>query len=273
MNRSLLVPAILVATLVGPAAVSVPSITPVAYAQNGILTELYGNGVHAYYSHDYARAYDLLSRAIGGGLNDPRAYYFRGLTNIATGRPDEAEADMRVGAQLEATGNFGPLVGRALTRVQGTQRMQIELIRQQARLEHRAAAADRDRQRYSDAQEAEAQVLRTPPRPRTPPPLPGRPAAAAPAADAPTPFDDDAMAPGQPTVQSADALEDAMVDPFADDAAPAPAQAAPSEAPASDPFGAPPAGGDPFGAPPAGDDPFGAPPAGGDPFGGDPFGS
>jgi hypothetical protein len=232
--------------------------------QNGVLAELYGSGVHAYQSKDYTKAFDLLTRAIDGGLSDPRAYYFRGLTRIATGRPTEAEADFRAGAEIEALGTFGPAIGRSLTRVQGTQRLQIELIRQQARVEKKVEATAQAQRRYGEVQQAEARVLREPPQPRTPPTLPGRRTVVAPPVDVATPFDDDAMATREPTVQARDALEDAMVDPFADEA-PAPG--------AAQPRAAAPADADPFGgaaAAPAAD-PFGAPPAGDDPFGGDPF--
>lgn len=271
MYRSLLVFAGLSVAVMGTAVPGIPSASRVALAQGGVLAELYGSGVHAYYSHDYPKAYELLSRAIEGGINDPRAYYFRGLTSMATGRPDEAEGDFHEGARIEALGTFGPAVGRALTRVQGTQRMQIERIRQQARLTYQAEAAAQAQRRYTEAQAAEAQVLRGQPRPRTAPPLPGRrpaPVAPAPAAPAnvPNPFDEGAMAGGEPTVESPDALEDTLVDPFADDEAAPPAAAG---QPAADEPAAP---ADPFGAP-AGDDPFAAPPAGDDPFGGDPFGS
>lgn len=271
MYRSSLVVAGLIAAVVGTAVPGLPSASNVALAQSGVLAELYGSGVHAYYSHDYPKAYESLSRAIEGGINDPRAYYFRGLTSMATGRPDEAEGDFHEGARIEALGTFGPAVGRALTRVQGAQRMQIERIRQQARLTYQEEAAAQAQRRYSEAQAAEAQVLRGQPRPRTAPPLPGRrpaPVAPAPAAPAnvPSPFDDGAMAGGQPTVESPDALQDTLVDPFADDVA-APPAAAGQPAPA-----APAAPADPFGAPAGGDDPFGAPPADDDPFGSDPFG-
>lgn len=268
MYRSLLVFAGLSAAVMGTAVPNLPSVSRVALAQSGVLAELYGSGVHAYYSHDYAKAYELLSRAIEGGINDPRAYYFRGLTSIATGRPDEAEGDFHEGARIEALGTFGPAVGRALTRVQGTQRMQIERIRQQARLEYQAEAAAQAQRRYSETQAAEAQVLRGQPRPRTAPAVPGRrPAPVAPApANVPSPFDDGAMAGGQPKVESPDALQDTQVDPFADDDAAPPAAA--GQPAATEPA----APADPFGAP-AGDDPFGAPPAGDDPFGDDPFGS
>ena len=50
-----------------------------ARAQDGVLSQLYGNGVHAYFAGDFVKAHDLLSSAIAGGSRDPRCYYFRGL--------------------------------------------------------------------------------------------------------------------------------------------------------------------------------------------------
>ncbi|MGV3483683.1 MAG: hypothetical protein ACO1RT_04625 [Planctomycetaceae bacterium] len=235
-----------------------------ANAQNAVLAEMYGRGVHAYYSGDYATAYDFLTKAIDGGINDPRAYYFRGLTAVATGREADAESDYRAGAKLEAAGAFAS-VGPSLTRIQGSSRMTIENIRQQARLEYQKSAAGRARARYGEMQAAEQRVLRERPVPATPAtPPPARPvppaAAAAVPADAPNPFADGAA--GEATVDSADALEGTMTDPFADDAAPAMPGAA-EPAASEDPFGgsAAPAAGDPFGgnaAPAADPDPFGA---------------
>lgn len=233
-------------------------------AQTNVLAEYYGLGVHAYFSHDLIQAYDRLTKAIDNGLNDPRAYYFRGLTSIASGREYEAEADFRTGAELEARGNFGPSIGQALTRIQGGHRMQIEEMRLQARLDYAIAAKARSESRYGDIQAAEGEVLRERPVPRTTvPPVPVPPAPSAVA----NPFADDAAVPAPPTVESADALEGTMTDPFADDAAPA--------APGGS---APAAGDDPFGgsAPAPADDPFGgaAPAPADDPFGGsDPFGN
>lgn len=267
MSRTLLLSATL-----ATAAVFGPGIFPdglgarPAMAQGTVLAELYGQGVHAYFAHDHFAAVDLLTRAIDGGMNDPRAYYFRGLTLNATGRLEEAEDDFRAGAAMEARGTMGPLVARSLTRVQGTTRLQIEEVRTKGRLDAAAEMAAAAEQRYSNQQQAEAAVLSAPPKPKTPPALPGR-QPIPPAVAEPTPFENDAMATGQPKVETADVLEDALVDPFADDAtAPAATPSAPAAGEA-DPFG---------GAAPAGDDPFGAPPAGdgdADPFGGDPFGS
>jgi hypothetical protein len=279
MSRSLLVP-----TALAVAAVFCSGIVPggngtrVAVAQDSVLTELYGEGVHAFHARDLTRAYDLFTRAIDGGLNDPRAFYFRGLTAMESGRSYEAEEDFRAGAAIEARNGTGGSVGRALTRVQGSARMMIEKARTEGRLSAQAEMAADAARRYSGQQAIEAEVLQAPPTPRPRPAMPGVQPLPVPAAGSPSPFDNDSAA-GQPKVQSADVLEDAMVDPFADDGAPAPA--APGDAPAadpSDPFGggAAPAASDPFGAPPAGGapaaDPFGAPPAGGAPAA-DPFGT
>ena len=72
-------------------------------AQDALLNDLYGLGVHAYYSNDYFRAHELLTSAVEQGSQDPRVFYFRGLTYQMLGRPDEARDDFRQGAQLELT--------------------------------------------------------------------------------------------------------------------------------------------------------------------------
>src|SRR5258706_15852426 len=52
---------------------------PALQAQDHLLDDLYGRGVHAYFSHRYPEANDLLSQAITSGSKDARAYYFRAL--------------------------------------------------------------------------------------------------------------------------------------------------------------------------------------------------
>ena len=233
-----------------------------AQAQNAILAQLYGQGVHAYYSGDSMKAYDLLSKAIDGGSKDPRAFYFRGLTAVSSGREFESETDYRAGAELEAKGNFGPSEGQALSRIQGSHRMKIESMRQQAQFEHQAAAADRSKARYQGIEAASGSVLSEPPaaaQPNRRPAPPATPPAAASAGS--DPFANNS-ASGQAKVDSKDVLPDAATDPFADDAAPAAAGAKEPAAAGEDPFGG---AGD---APAAtGDDPFGAGAgAGADPF-------
>jgi hypothetical protein len=226
-----------------------------ANAQYSVLSEFYGRGVHAYYSGDLTTAYDYLTKAIDGGIKDPRAYYFRGLTSVASGREYEAEADYKAGASIEAKGTFGPAVGHSLSRIQGSHRLAIEKMRQQARLEYQTTAAARSKARYESL---EAAGGASSPRASAPPRVVAPPVAP-PTVEA-SPFADEPA--GEPMVDTADALQGAdATDPFADDAAPA-----------AEP-------GEPAAEAPAGDDPFGAPaeePAaagGDDPFGGDPFGN
>lgn len=104
-------------------------------AQEMALSDMYGRGVHAYFSGQPQIAYERLTAAIKAGSHDPRAYYFRGLAYQWLGRPQEALADFRAGAALEhqdAGGVFG--VDRSLERVQGPSRLMIERERAIARV-------------------------------------------------------------------------------------------------------------------------------------------
>ncbi len=252
MLRSVLLPCALLA---------VAASSTRATAQNPVLTEVYGQGVHAFFGRDYPKAYEYFTTAIDQGIQDPRAYYFRGLTASATGRETEAEVDYQAGAEMEAKGSFGGSVGYSLARIQGTCRLDIERFRREARVKYAADAAARSRARYEQLQRdgapAASREMASPPPARRPTPPPIPPAAVNPFAD------DDVLAPGTPQVQARDALEGTMTDPFGAEPAPGTAPAGPATAPPAD---------DPFGSPPA-DDPFGTPAPGteSDPFA-DPFG-
>lgn len=239
-------------------------------AQDSVLAELYGHGVHSYFAGQYQEAHTYLTTAIEQGTRDPRTFYFRGLAYAAMGRPDEAKADFQKGAELETAGadRVYP-VSTSLQRVQGSNRIEIERQRQMARLAARTRTVKASQARYEQLQDAEGQVLRNPSRPQPAPAkeLVGTP----PAEDASDPFGSDAQ-PIQPeaapveaaTAEAADSGTDlfgdsntteampadatdafgtdASTDPFADDAAaPATQEAAPAAAPADDPFA------DPFG--------------------------
>lgn len=248
---------ILTVALAAPMMVSGPE----AQAQNAILSNLYGQGVHASYAGKYQDAYDKFSMAINSGSKDPRVYYFRGIVADCMGRQYEAESDWQQGATLEAQGKIVGSIGRALSRFQGPSRLKLEEIRQKAKLQFLAESAMRSQQRFGEIQAAEGDVLRAAPSVVTPPPAP-------PVVADDNPFGDE---PGEPEIESEDAFEDAMEAPFDD----APAADAPMDAGGDDPFGGDaPASDDPFG----GDggaaddsDPFGGDDA--DPFGDDPFGS
>ena len=268
---------------------------PQSIAQSPVLLETYGRGVHAYHAGRLDEATLLLTQAIDNRLDDPRAYYFRGLAAMSQGMTVQAEEDFRAGGELEATGRYGDAIGRALTRVQGSARLRLEAIRDETRLAALSAANAASDRRYRELPGATAPItppaaVAAPPAVATPPavsaPSPAAPAApiqppTAPIAD--DPFADDLS---EPMVDAADALEGADA-PMGNDAAPAATPPAGGgdplggDAPAADPFGAPAGGGaapadDPF-ATPAGGDPFGAPAGGDDPFGGamgdDPFGN
>ena len=106
-----------------------------AQAQDAILGQTYGNGVHAYFAGDYARAHRLLTSAIDGGSRDPRCYYFRGLAYMKLGRPQDAESDFQQGAKLETADlNKTYSVAKSLERVQGPARLDLEQYRQAARM-------------------------------------------------------------------------------------------------------------------------------------------
>ena len=128
-------------------------------AQDGVLSQLYGNGVHAYFAGDYAKAHELLSSAISSGSRDPRCYYFRGLSYWKLGRPQEAAADFQQGAKYESGDlNRTYSVARSLERVQGAARMAVEQYRIQARA---AALEQAERFRKARYEEINRQERRT----------------------------------------------------------------------------------------------------------------
>src|SRR5260221_6982085 len=70
-------------------------------AQEAVLSDLYGRGVHQYFAGNDAEAADALTSAIDGGTRDPRAYYFRALVGLRSGLSD-VDGDLRKGAELES---------------------------------------------------------------------------------------------------------------------------------------------------------------------------
>jgi tetratricopeptide (TPR) repeat protein len=180
-----------------------------AFGQFDALNELYGNGVHAYNGGDYVEAYNEMTRAIDNGSQDPRVYYYRGLSYLKLGRPQEAQGDFAQGAKLEmADSDRFYNVSKALERVQGRARQSLERFRAAARLE---AFHDREQaryQRYERIRQNEPNVLLKP-----------------------SPAETDAPAPGEEGDEEMPAKKAAAQDPaeMIDDAAPPPAEA--------DPFG------------------------------------
>ncbi|HUY91639.1 MAG TPA: tetratricopeptide repeat protein [Pirellulales bacterium] len=117
-----------------------------AFGQFDALDELYGNGVHAYNGGNYAEAYNELTRAIDNGSADPRVYYYRGLSYLKLGRPQEAQSDFAEGAKLEmADSDRFYNVSKSMERVQGRPRALLERYRAAARL---AAFHEREQARF-----------------------------------------------------------------------------------------------------------------------------
>jgi hypothetical protein len=132
-------------------------------AQDAVLNEFYGSGVHRYFAGNYAQASSDLTAAIESGSKDPRAYYFRGLAALRLGWQQNARADFQMGAALESAdiNQFYP-VGKSLERVQGSPRMALERYRALARAEAHQRQERRNAIRYEQRKRAEAQVLRAP---------------------------------------------------------------------------------------------------------------
>src|SRR5215467_7528961 len=139
----------------------------VVMADEVLLGQIYGTGVHAFNEGDYVGAYNVLTSAIKGGSQDPRAYYFRGLAYLRLGRDDEAKADFSRGAELEVADSVNEYpVNRSLERIQGKPRQLLEYYRlsvhavavqrqeaaRQARYEQRAAAEQDVLRRVAPAQ-------------------------------------------------------------------------------------------------------------------------
>jgi hypothetical protein len=134
--------------------------TAPADAQQAVLSQLYGEGVHAYFAGDYRLAQERLSAAVDAGTQDPRVFYFRGLADRMLGRPQEAAADFQRGARLETqdrSRNFN--VAQALERVQGEARMQLETYRIVARKSALKAANQMRQSRFEALKREEQRVL------------------------------------------------------------------------------------------------------------------
>ena len=151
MSRGLF---LLVGALVVSSAVS-------ARAENAILGQMYGSGVHAYFSRDYVKSHEYLSLAIDGGTKDPRSYYFRGLVYSKLGREEEATADFTTGAKLECRDiNRSYNVGKSLERVQGKSRLALEQHRIEARMIALKRSDEIRQQRYEEIEQQQDRVLR-----------------------------------------------------------------------------------------------------------------
>jgi len=90
----------------------------------------FGSGLEHFFTGDYAVAERQLTVAISLSPNDARYYYFRALARARQGNRFEAEQDLSAGAKLESREARSALeVGRALERIQGSERNWLEAFR------------------------------------------------------------------------------------------------------------------------------------------------
>jgi hypothetical protein len=88
--------------------------------------------VRAVYRGQYDQAIQHLDLATAHGSQDPRVYFFRGLAKLRQGRSAEARFDFEEGARLEVQQGRKD-IGRAIERIQGSERLVLEEYRRQAR--------------------------------------------------------------------------------------------------------------------------------------------
>lgn len=147
------------------------------HAQEAVLSQFYGSGVHAYFAADYVKAHDELTAAVNGGSSDPRVFYFRGLSYIRLGRPEEADLDFQKGAELEAKDvNKFYNVSKALERVQGFSRSAVEKHRVSARMAAFEQTRKMQQDRYEAQRAADRENALRPPTEPAMPAVPGEPA-------------------------------------------------------------------------------------------------
>ena len=111
---------------------------------------IYGEGVHSFYAGNFQQSYDYMSEVIEFGTDDPRVYYFRGLSALRLGSQGDADDDFTKGAAFEAERGNTRTVSRALERIQGPDRLLLEKSRSKARL----ALAERQEPQLSSSRKS-----------------------------------------------------------------------------------------------------------------------
>jgi hypothetical protein len=210
------------------------SLAPLAQAQDPVLIELYGQGVHAYFAGNPVKAHDRFTMAIDAGYEDPRAFFYRGLSYLQLGRPTEADADFRRGAALEAANGDYSRVSKSMERIQGGLRLELEEYRLRGRVEALKNRQQLRRQRYRDIESGVIEAVPTPSAVEVPPPAPEDEVPPPPADEVPLEVEEPAMD---------DPMDEPLDEPAMEEEAPAPVKPKPTLTPEEeDPFGGEPAG-------------------------------
>ena len=120
-----------------------------AFAQsNPEAVQLYGQGVHQFNMNRYAEAIAYFDQAEGMETQDPRVFFYRGLSHYRLGDQAAAVADYEKAAAMEQTvAGRSYSVPKALERVQGPERSVIERYRRAAK---RTWEAEQNKRRQDD---------------------------------------------------------------------------------------------------------------------------
>jgi len=96
--------------------------------------QLYSSGVQAFNVQRYAEAIGFFNTIEGLGTQDPRAFFFRGLSYSRAGNAVAAAVDYETAARMELTvAGRSYSVPKALERIQGRERTVIEQYRRAAK--------------------------------------------------------------------------------------------------------------------------------------------
>ena len=96
--------------------------------------QFYSSGVQAFNSQRYAEAIGFFNKIADSGTQDPRAFFFRGLSWSRLGHAMAATADFETAARMELTvAGQSYSVPKALERIQGRERTAIEQYRRAAK--------------------------------------------------------------------------------------------------------------------------------------------
>ncbi len=79
-----------------------------AHASDPAVRAVYGDGVHSFYAGDFQQSHNYLSQVVDLGTDDPRVYYFRGLSALQLGKRKAADADFK--RELALKQNVGTCV-------------------------------------------------------------------------------------------------------------------------------------------------------------------
>jgi hypothetical protein len=153
---------------VGSITLVILTVLPVrGWAADQTAAELYGQGVHAYFAHDYDAAVAFLSESIAKNEADPRAYYFRGLALAAQHGLDAGLAYFARGAEVEVHRQDQRLydVSNALQRIQGGLRAALEAQRKAVRQAAAARQKKENKLKYEELKRREDVVLFRPDQP------------------------------------------------------------------------------------------------------------